>query len=534
VIRRDRRLPAEQAMASANFYRLIEQRMPADRSTACLRVPGAGDVSWHELHQGAGRIATLLAGLRRAPGSRLVAQVDKSPEALMLYLATLRCGLVYVPLNVGYQEAELRHFLDDSQPAVAVCGPARLSLFQALAGDAACFSLDEHGQGTLTQAAGGLSAEFETVRLEADLPAAIVYTSGTTGRSKGAVLSHGNLASNALVLDEIWGFRQRREQGGRDVLLNALPLFHVHGLFVACHCALLAGATTIFLPRFDVAQVLRALPQSTVMMGVPTFYTRLLQEPGFGPQACASIRLFTSGSAPLLVETFEAFRQRTGHILLERYGMSETLMLASNPYFGDAPRDRIAGTVGPALPGVQIRIGRADGTQAAAGEVGMIEVRSPGVFSGYWRQPDKTREEFTRDGWFRTGDLGCLGAPGAPPDYLRIVGRAKDLIITGGYNVYPKEIEGYLNALPGVVESAVVGLPHPDFGEAVCAFLVMDPSAGLEPAQVICKLKERIAGFKVPKRIWQVPELPRNAMGKVQKKVLRDKFAGTFRDQPGD
>jgi malonyl-CoA/methylmalonyl-CoA synthetase len=518
-------------MANANLYALIEQGMPADRSGACLRVPGAGEVSWHDLHQGAGRIATLLGGLRLAPGSRLVAQVDKSPEALMLYLATLRSGLVYVPLNVAYQEAELRHFLDDAQPGVAVCGPARLPLFGALAPGAACFSLDEHGQGTLVQAAAGLGAAFEPVHLEADQPAAIVYTSGTTGRSKGAVLSHGNLASNALVLDEIWGFRQRREQGLRDVLLHALPLFHVHGLFVGCHCALLAGATTIFLPRFDVGQVLRALPQSTVMMGVPTFYTRLLQEPDFGPPTCASVRLFTSGSAPLLTETFEAFHRRTGHTLLERYGMSETLMLASNPYFGDPPRDRLAGTVGPALPGVQIRIARADGTQAAAGEVGMIEARGPSVFSGYWRQPDKTREEFTPDGWFRTGDLGCLGAPGAPPDYLRLVGRAKDLIITGGYNVYPKEIEGYLNALPGVVESAVVGLPHPDFGEAVCAFLVMDRSAELDAAQVMSRLKERIAGFKVPKRIWQVPELPRNAMGKVQKKALRERYAQTFQDK---
>src|SRR6266481_4825430 len=448
-------------MNNANFYGLIEQRMPQDRSAACLRVPGAGDVSWRELHLGAGRMAALLAGLQLAPG-------------------------------------------------------------------AACFSLDEHGQGTLLQAARDFSGEFATARCTADQPAAIVYTSGTTGRSKGAVLSHGNLASNAIVLDEYWGFRQRREQGGRDVLLHALPLFHVHGLFVACHCALMAGATTILLPRFDVEQVLRALPQSTVMMGVPTFYTRLLQEPAFGAHACASIRLFTSGSAPLLAETFEKFRQLTGHTLLERYGMSETLMLASNPYFGDPSHDRIAGSVGPPLPGVQVRIARADGTPAAAGEVGQVEVRSQSVFSGYWRQPDRTQEEFTHDGWFRTGDLGCLGAPGAPPGYLRLVGRRKDLIITGGYNVYPKEIEGYLNALPGVLESAVVGLPHPDFGEAVCAFLVMDRSVELDPAQVVGKLKEAIAGFKVPKRIWQVPELPRNAMGKVQKNVLRQQYAKTF------
>jgi malonyl-CoA/methylmalonyl-CoA synthetase len=517
-------------MDNANLYELIEQRMPADRSAACLRLPGAGDISWRELHRGVGRIAALLAGLGLAPASRLVAQVDKSPESLMLYLAALRSGLVYVPLNVAYQQAELRHFMDDSQPAVAVCAPRNLPLFETLAPGAACFSLDEHGQGTLMQAAGDLNGEFATVHCDADQPAAIVYTSGTTGRSKGAVLSHGNLASNAMVLDEYWGFRRYRERGQRDVVLHALPLFHVHGLFVACHCALFSGATTIFLPRFDVAEVLRALSQSTVMMGVPTFYTRLLQEPAFGPQACAAIRLFISGSAPLSVETFDAFRQRTGHTLLERYGMSETLMQASNPYFGDPVRDRIAGTVGPALPGVHIRIARADGSQADPGEVGQVEVRGPNVFSGYWRQPDPRRDDFTRDGYFRTGDLGCLGAPGAPPNYLRLVGRAKDLIITGGYNVYPKEIEGYLDALPGVAESAVVGLPHPDLGEAVCAFVVMDASCELDTAQVIGKLKDQIAGFKVPKRVWQLPELPRNAMGKVQKNLLREQFAGTFRN----
>jgi malonyl-CoA/methylmalonyl-CoA synthetase len=517
-------------MGNANLYRLIEQRMPADRSAACLRVPGVRDISWGELHSGVGRIAALLTSLRLAPGSRLVAQVEKSPEALMLYLAALRSGLVYVPLNVAYQEAELRHFLDDSQPGVAVCATRRLSMFEALAPGAACFSLDENGQGSLMLAAEHLSGDFVTVQCASDQPAVIVYTSGTTGRSKGAVLSHGNLTTNALVLDEYWGFRQRREQGAGDVLLHALPLFHVHGLFVACHCALLSGGTMIFLPRFDVEQVLSVLPQATVMMGVPTFYTRLLQEPDFGPRACASIRLFTSGSAPLLAETFEQFRQRTGHRLLERYGMSETLMLASNPYFGDPDRERVAGSVGPPLPGVQIRITTAEGVPAAAGEVGAVEVRGPSVFAGYWRQPSRLRDDFTPDGYFRTGDLGCLGAPGAPASYLKLIGRAKDLIITGGYNVYPKEVEGYLDALPGIRESAVVGLPHPDFGEAVCAFLVMDRAAGADPAQIISQLKERIAGFKVPKRIWCIPELPRNAMGKVQKNVLRERYAQTFKD----
>ncbi len=515
-------------MNNANLYELIEQRTPADRSADCLRLPGGRVLCWRDLHLGAGRIAALLAGLGLPRGSRLVAQVDKSPEALMLYLATLRSGLVYVPLNVAYQEAELRHFVDDSQPSVLVTGARRAPMVSALAGSAACYTLDEDGQGSLMQAAGAFDGQFPTVQCDAHQPAAILYTSGTTGRSKGAVLSHGNLASNALILDEYWGFRQRRERGERDVLLHALPLFHVHGLFVACHCALLSGSTMIFLPRFELEPVLRELPHATVMMGVPTYYTRLLQEPAFDVRACGSVRLFVSGSAPLLRETFEEFRQRTGHTLLERYGMSETLMLSSNPCSGDPARDRVAGTVGPALPGVQIRIARADGTGLPTGEVGEVQVRGPGVFSGYWRRPDKTREEFTVDGFFRTGDLGCYGAPGTPANYLSLVGRSKDLIITGGYNVYPKEVEGYLDETPGVAESAVVGLPHPDFGEAVCAFLVADGSVQLDPAQVIGRLKDRIAHFKVPKRIWQLPELPRNVMGKVQKKVLREQYAQTF------
>ena len=518
-------------MANDNLYALIEQRMPADRSAPCLQVPGAGDVSWDELHQGVGRIASMLAGLGIAPGSRLAAQVEKSPQALMLYLATLRSGLVYVPLNVAYQEAELRHFIGDSQPAVVVASPQRLPLVESLArgaGGATCYSLDERAGGTLWPAAAACGGDFATVQRDARDPAVIVYTSGTTGRSKGAALSHGNLASSALTLDEFWGFRERRERGGRDVLLHALPLFHVHGLLVACHAALVSGSSMIFMPRFEVGQTLRYLPGSTVMMGVPTYYTRLLQEPAFDAQACASIRLFVSGSAPLLPETFEAFRQRTGHTLLERYGMSETMMLASNPYFGDPARDRIAGTVGQALPGVRIRISRPDGTPAAVGEVGQVEVRGPNVFSGYWRLPEKTREDFAPDGFFRTGDLGCFGANGAPPSYLTLVGRSKDLIITGGYNVYPKEVEGYLDAVPGVVESAVVGLPHPDFGEAVCAFVVVAPTIEVDTVRVIGELKAHIAGFKVPKRIWCVKELPRNAMGKVQKNVLRQQYAQTF------
>jgi malonyl-CoA/methylmalonyl-CoA synthetase len=513
-----------------NLYSLIERRMPADRAAACLRVPGGAGLSWRQLHDGSGRIAALLAALRLPSGSRLLVQVEKSPEALMLYLAALRAGLVYVPLNCAYQSAELQHFASDCEPAVVVCGPPREALMRGLAGPAcrAVFTLDEHGGGSLMAAAAGCAPDFGTVARAGADPAAIVYTSGTTGRSKGAVLSGANLASNALTLEQFWGFRERREQGRPDVLLHALPLFHVHGLFVACHCALLSGSSMIFLPRFDLARVLEALPETTVMMGVPTFYTRLLEEPAFTAALCRSVRLFVSGSAPLLADTFEAFRRRTGHTLLERYGMSETLMLASNPYHGDPVRERIAGTVGPALPGVRIRIGGAGAAPVPAGEVGEVEVAGPNVFSGYWRQPGRLQEDFTPDGFFRTGDLGCLGAPGTPPGYLTLVGRSKDLIITGGFNVYPKEIEGWLDALPGIVESAVVGLPHPDFGEAVCAFVVMAPDAALDEDGLVAGLKARIAGFKVPKRIWALPQLPRNSMGKVQKKQLREQYARAF------
>ena len=517
-------------MHDANFYALIEQRMPRDRNMACLRIPQGADVTWRAMHEGSGRIASMLAALELAPGARLLAQVDKSPQALMLYLASLRAGLVYVPLNSAYQSAELQHFLADSEPAVVVTAPQRVDALASLCGRAvSLFSLDQRGEGSLTEQAARFEASFSTLPRAPSDSAAIVYTSGTTGRSKGAVLSCGNLVSNALALEQYWGFRQRREQGVPDTLLHALPLFHVHGLFVACHCALLSGSTMIFMPRFDVAQVLQWLPQASVMMGVPTFYTRLLEERGFGAAQCRSVRVFISGSAPLLAETFEAFRRRTGHTLLERYGMSETLMLASNPYFGDPARERIAGTVGPALSGVQIRIGRPDGAAAAPGEVGEVEVRGPNVFSGYWRQSERIGEDFTADGFFRTGDLGRLGGAGVPPDYLTLVGRSKDLIISGGYNVYPKEVEGYIDAMPGVAESAAVGLAHPDLGEAVCAFVVGQAGATLDADGIIAELKSRIAGFKVPKRIWLVPQLPRNAMGKVQKNLLREQYAGTFR-----
>jgi malonyl-CoA/methylmalonyl-CoA synthetase len=522
-------------MKNDNLYALIESRLPRDLAAPCIETHDGLVYSWRDLHFASARLAGWLASLalpRDPDGSaaRVAVQVEKSPEALMLYLATLRAGLVYVPLNTAYQRAEVEYFLNDARPAVVVCSPARARQIEPLARAAGVqhvLTLGERRDGTLLAAAAPFADSFGTVPRSADDLAAILYTSGTTGRSKGAMLTHGNLASNALVLDEFWGFREEREAGGQDVLLHALPLFHVHGLFVASHAALLSGATMLFLPKFDVRQVVERLPRATVFMGVPTYYTRLLAEPGFDRHVCRNMRLFISGSAPLLAETFNEFRKRTGHTILERYGMSETLMLVSNPYFG-TPRDRLAGTVGIPLPGVEVRVVKEGSQPCAIGEIGDVQVRGPNVFKGYWRMPEKTREEFTEDGWFKTGDVGAFGGPGKPDNYLTLVGRSKDLIISGGFNVYPKEIESYIDEMAGVAESAVIGLPHPDFGEAVAAVIVARPGAAVDAAQVIAALKEKIANYKVPKRVWIVDELPRNAMGKVQKNVLRDRYAGAF------
>jgi len=522
-------------MKNDNLYALIESRLPRDLAAPCIETHDGLVYSWRDLHFASARLAGWLASLalpRDPDGSaaRVAVQVEKSPEALMLYLATLRAGLVYVPLNTAYQRAEVEYFLNDARPAVVVCSPARARQIEPLARAAGVqhvLTLGERRDGTLLAAAAPFADSFGTVPRSADDLAAILYTSGTTGRSKGAMLTHGNLASNALVLDEFWGFREEREAGGHDVLLHALPLFHVHGLFVASHAALLSGATMLFLPKFDVRQVVERLPRATVFMGVPTYYTRLLAEPGFDRHVCRNMRLFISGSAPLLAETFNEFRKRTGHTILERYGMSETLMLVSNPYFG-TPRDRLAGTVGIPLPGVEVRVVKEGSQPCAIGEIGDVQVRGPNVFKGYWRMPEKTREEFTEDGWFKTGDVGAFGGPGKPDNYLTLVGRSKDLIISGGFNVYPKEIESYIDEMAGVAESAVIGLPHPDFGEAVAAVIVARPGAAVDAAQVIAALKEKIANYKVPKRVWIVDELPRNAMGKVQKNVLRDRYAGAF------
>jgi len=518
-----------------NLYALIESRMPRDTTAACLEVPDGPVYSWRDLHHGSARIAGWLASLgvgRNADGSppRIAVQVEKSPEAVMLYLAALRAGFAYVPLNTAYQSAEIAYFLDDVRPAVFVCTPQRLAELAPLAEQAGCLrlmTLGEDRDGSLLEAATPFPDRFNTVpRGHADL-AAILYTSGTTGRSKGAMLTHGNLSSNARVLDEFWGFREEREAGGQDVLLHALPIFHVHGLFVALHAALLAGARMLFLPRFEPQRVISLLPRATVFMGVPTYYTRLLAEARLDRHVCRHMRLFVSGSAPLLAETFDEFRRRSGHTILERYGMSETVMLVSNPYFGTA-RERIAGTVGVPLPGVELRVTGDDGSRCAAGEIGNVEVRGPNVFAGYWKMPEKTAEEFTADGWFRTGDVGRFGGEGRPETYLTLVGRSKDLIISGGYNVYPKEIESLIDDLPGVVESAVIGLPHPDFGEAVAAVVVGARESATSAEEIVARLRGQIANFKLPKRVWVVDELPRNAMGKVQKNLLRERYGKAF------
>jgi len=504
---------------NANLYAVLSAGFPKDRSQTAIETPEQS-YSWNDIEAMSGRVASLLQALELPGGARVAVQVEKSPMALMLYLATVRAGLVYLPLNTAYKAAEVEYFLSDAEPALIVCDSRNLAWVEELArktGAAHVHTLDHDGTGSLAAAAASASEVFETVTSQPDDLAAILYTSGTTGRSKGAMLSHRNLASNAQVLKEYWGWRQD------DVLLHMLPIFHVHGLFVASHGALLAGAKMIWLPKLDVDLALKYLPESTVMMGVPTYYVRLLAEPRFTREVCRNMRLFISGSAPLLKETFEAFQDRTGHTILERYGMSETIMLTSNPY-DPARGERLGGTVGEALPGVSVRVVGDDNQPLPVGTIGNVQVRGPNVFSGYWRMPEKTREEFTTDGWFRTGDVGQFGGEGIPDHYLTIVGRSKDLIISGGYNVYPKEIELVIDALPGVNESAVIGVPDPDFGEAVVAVVVPKAGQTLDAEEMLASLKSSLANFKVPKRIHFVPELVRNTMGKVQKNALREQY----------
>jgi len=505
-----------------NLYALLESGFPKNCEDCALETQEGLYYTWRDLDRATAMMANLLKSLKLPSGSRVAVQVEKSPEALFLYLATLRAGYVYLPLNTAYQESEIEYFLENAEPAVVVCSSKNFSWISKIAfksGTQNVFTLDENRTGSLLDRAAQCSDRFKTVKKADDDLAAILYTSGTTGRSKGAMLTHANLGSNALVLKEFWGWKRG------DVLLHALPIFHVHGLFVAAHGALLNGSKMIWLPRLDTAQLIKYLPRSTVMMGVPTFYVRLLLDPGFNKSVCKNMRLFVSGSAPLLTETFNNFQKVSGHTILERYGMSETVMLVSNPYQGS----RVGGSVGVPLPGVEVRVVSESGSSCGVNEIGAIEVRGPNIFKGYWRMPEKTAEEFTKDGWFKTGDVGRWGgetSAGKVPDhYLCIVGRNKDLIISGGYNVYPKEIESFIDDMDGVEESAVIGIPHKDFGEAVMAVVVAKPGAKLNGQSMIDALKSKIANFKVPKRIEIVEGLPRNAMGKVQKNVLRQQYS---------
>ena len=502
---------------SNHLFGQIRAAMPA-ASSHFIERPDGTILTYGDMLERSGRLAGALVSLGVTPGDRVAVQVEKSAAAIFLYLACVRAGAVFLPLNTAYTEAEVAYFLGDAEPRIFICDTARLDAMRPVAsaaGVAAIETLDEAGEGTLIEKAAIETGEFNDVARGPNDLAAILYTSGTTGRSKGAMLSHENLASNARVLVSSWRFTKD------DVLLHALPIFHTHGLFVATNVILMAGASMLFLTRFDPDEMMRLMPKATTMMGVPTFYVRLVQHPRLSPEATKHMRLFVSGSAPLLSETHIAWREKTGHAILERYGMTETNMNTSNPYEGD----RRAGTVGFPLPGTSIKI--ADPSSGAAlpqGEIGMIEVKGPNVFKGYWRMPEKTAAEFRADGFFISGDLGMIDKDG----YVHIVGRGKDLVISGGYNVYPKEIESEIDAIEGVTESAVIGLPHPDFGEGVAAVIVRKGEDAVDEGRIMLALKDRLARYKQPKRLFFVEDLPRNTMGKVQKNVLREMYKDSF------
>jgi malonyl-CoA/methylmalonyl-CoA synthetase len=509
--------PSENAMTgNASLFALIGAALPHDRTKPFIETEGDLHYTWADLDSITARFGNYLRALGVAKGDRVAVQVQKSPEAVLLYLACLRAGAVFLPLNTAYTLPELDYFFNDAEPKVIVCDPARAAEVAALpsAHGRRVLTLNAEGRGSLTDLALDESEDLPPIACASDDLAALLYTSGTTGRSKGAMLTHGNLSSNALTLREAWGF------SSDDVLLHALPIYHTHGLFVAINPMLLTGARMIFLPRFDPSAVIEALPRASVMMGVPTHYVRLLARDDFTADACRHMRLFVSGSAPLLEETFRAFEMRTGQRILERYGMTETGMNCSNPLHGE----RRPGTVGPPLPGVEARVADDRGRVVPAGETGVLEVRGPNVFKGYWRMPEKTAEEFREGGFFITGDVARIDQDG----YVTIVGRAKDLIISGGLNVYPKEIEGVIDRLPGVAESAVIGLPHPDFGEGVAAVVVRRPGAEVTEKDIVAAARKELASFKVPKRVFFVPDLPRNTMGKVQKNLLHDTYRDSF------
>jgi malonyl-CoA/methylmalonyl-CoA synthetase len=501
------------------LYAQLRTRFPHDRAAPYLETPDGRTLTYGQMEEAAGCVANALVGLGVKVGDRVAVHVEKSVENLLLYLGVMRMGAVFLPLNTSYTATELDYFIGDAEPSLVVCAPGELDDVAAIAarhGNPAVETLGTRGEGTLWPKVEAAPAEFADVVLDTDDLGAILYTSGTTGRSKGAMITQGNLASNAIALQDIWRFT------AADRLLHSLPIFHVHGLFVATNTLMMAGGSTIFLDRFDAGEVMRQLPRATTMMGVPTYYARLLGTDAFGPEIVKNIRLFTSGSAPLSPEMHREFRARTGHVILERYGMTETGMIASNPY----DRERRPGTVGFALPGVETRVvDQENGGAIAQGEVGLVEVRGPNVFKGYWRNPEKTAAEFRADGFFITGDLGLIDDDG----YLNLVGRAKDLIISGGLNIYPAELEALIDAVPGVAESAVIGLPHADFGEAVTAVVVARNGAAVTPEAVLAAFDGQVARFKHPKRVLFRDSLPRNTMGKVQKVQLRAEYDDTFR-----
>ncbi len=516
-------------MPNQNLFVALRATFPSDLDSTAIETDDGLVYSWGDIDRATAMMANLLQSLDiprdGAVPPRVAVQVEKSVEAVILYLATLRAGFVFLPLNTAYQSAEIEYFVGNAAPAVVVCSGKNFNWVSQIAfqaGTRHVFTLDDDRSGSLLERAAHCSDQQVPAERKAGNLAAILYTSGTTGRSKGAMLTHGNLLSNAMMLKDYWGW----EPG--DVLIHALPIFHVHGLFVAIHGALLNGSKMLWHGKFDPKRVIADLPRATVFMGVPTLYVRMLAEPALTQAQAARMRLFISGSAPLLIETFNDWQSRTGHTILERYGMSETIMLTSNPYRADArygnQSERRGGTVGFPVPGVSLRVRGDDGQDVPAGEIGGIQVQGPNVFAGYWQMPEKTAEEFTVDGFFKTGDVGKQDERG----YVTIVGRSKDLIISGGYNVYPAEIEGYLNDMPGVAESAIIGVPHPDFGEVGVAVVIAKPGAALGADQLIADLKAKLANFKIPKRCFIETELPRNTMGKVQKNLLRERFKDLF------
>ena len=520
-------------MDNRNLYAHLRANFPDDLGGVAVQTDSGLHYTWLDLERASAMLANLLVSLKLPEGARIAVQVEKSVEAMLLYLATLRAGYVFLPLNTAYQSAELEYFITNAEPAVVVCSSQNFGWVSKIAfkaGTHYVFTLGDDRSGTLLERAANCSDKHSCSRNKDGDIAAILYTSGTTGRSKGAMLSHGNMLSNALTLKDYWGWTKG------DVLIHALPIFHVHGLFVAIHSALMNGSKMLWCAKFDPQATIALMSEASVFMGVPTLYVRMLAEPSLSKSNTQKMRLFIAGSAPLLKETFEAWRDKTGHTILERYGMSETVMLTSNPCSPDAryknQSERRAVTVGFPLPGVTLRVcdelgddqGNKHGEGVQTNTIGGIQVKGPNVFSGYWRMPEKTAEEFTADGFFKTGDVGKIDEHG----YVHIVGRSKDLIISGGYNVYPAEIESAINDMPGVAESALVGVSHPDFGEVGVALIVAKTGASLDAAVIIAVLKKNLANFKIPKRCFVLPELPRNTMGKVQKNLLREQYKNLF------